>query len=140
MKKTFLILLTVTLFLSACGKVIPQTNEIKTDTVIPAEDAAVVAPESAPTEVSVPTETKTIENTTISKSYTASEVSKHSNASSCWLILDNKVYDVTVFIPKHPGGEAILKGCGKDATKMFARHPESAKAMKEQFYIGDLKA
>ncbi len=73
------------------------------------------------------------------KSYTAAEVAEHSNGQSCWLILDNKVYDVTTFIGKHPGGEAILKGCGKDATKMFAKHPESAKAMKEQFYIGDLK-
>jgi cytochrome b involved in lipid metabolism len=50
------------------------------------------------------------------------------------------VYDVTTFIGKHPGGEAILKGCGKDATQMFSRHPESAKALKEQFYIGDLKS
>jgi cytochrome b involved in lipid metabolism len=73
------------------------------------------------------------------KSYTTEEVAGHNTGASCWLILDKKVYDVTSFIPKHPGGEAILRGCGKDATQMFAGHSASAKAMKEQFYIGDLK-
>lgn len=80
-----------------------------------------------------------VEDTSMTKSYTAAEVATHKNGLSCWLILDNKVYDVTAFIAKHPGGDAILKGCGKDATQMFARHPESAKEMKENFYIGDLK-
>lgn len=92
----------------------------------------VTIPQAVPTDVAPTTTTPT------SKSYTADEVATHKNGLSCWLILDGKVYDVTTFISKHPGGEAILRGCGKDATQMFAKHPESAIAMKEQFYIGDL--
>lgn len=103
------------------------------DTTAP---ATVTAPDKAETTVTKPV-TKT--PTSTAKSFTAAEVAEHSNGTSCWLILSAKVYDVTSFIPKHPGGEAILRGCGKDATQMFSRHPESAKAMKEQFYIGDLK-
>ncbi len=72
------------------------------------------------------------------KTYTTEQVAQHSVKDDCWLILDNGVYDVTAFIPRHPGGDKILRGCGKDATQMFAKHPESAKAMKEQFKIGTL--
>jgi cytochrome b involved in lipid metabolism len=71
-------------------------------------------------------------------SYTAAEVSTHATKDDCWLILDNGVYDVTSFIPSHPGGDKILRGCGQDATAMFSQHPESAKALKEQFKIGEL--
>lgn len=74
----------------------------------------------------------------VTPSYTASEVSTHATKDDCWLILDNGVYDVTSFIPRHPGGEKILRGCGKDATEMFAQHPDSAKALKEEFKIGNL--
>ncbi|KAM0559983.1 hypothetical protein ACHAPJ_003937 [Fusarium lateritium] len=46
-----------------------------------------------------------------------SEVAKHNNAKSCWL---NKVYDLTEFLPDHPGGrKVILKNAGKDSTKDF---------------------
>lgn len=76
--------------------------------------------------------------TTPTTTYTIAEVSQHSTGSDCWLILDNSVYDVTSFIPRHPGGNAILSWCGKDATRMFAAHPASAKELKEQFKIGEL--
>jgi len=68
-------------------------------------------------------------------SYTLAQVAEHNTKDDCWMILDNGVYDVTSFIPDHPGGDKILRGCGKDATEMFTQHPESAKAMKEKFKI-----
>lgn len=101
------------------------------------------APEKVPeivTQQEVPKEAPKIVNTTEKKapSYTLAEVSTHATKDDCWLILDGGVYDVTSYIPRHPGGEKILRGCGKDATQMFAKHPESAKALKEQFKIGVL--
>jgi cytochrome b involved in lipid metabolism len=34
-----------------------------------------------------------------------------------YLTIDNKVYDITDFIPDHPGGEAVISThIGKDAT------------------------
>lgn len=136
MKQVFIPLLISTLLLSSCGKTLTPTTEASIES--PATQQATGTPAVTIPQV-VPTDVKTVENTNTTKSYTAAEVATHKNGLSCWLILDNKVYDVTAFISKHPS-DAILRGCGKDATQMFAKHPESAKEMKEDFYIGDLKS
>ena len=45
------------------------------------------------------------------------EVAKHNNKKSCWIVLESKVYDVTSFLSKHPGGAAIiLKQAGSVCT------------------------
>lgn len=41
------------------------------------------------------------------------ELEEHSLAESAWLSLGGIVYDVTVYLHYHPGGDIILKGCGK---------------------------
>lgn len=52
--------------------------------------------------------------------YTAADVATHTDASSCWTIIDGDVYDLTKAISKHPGGpQAILGLCGKDGTQAF---------------------
>ncbi|KAB5528791.1 L-lactate dehydrogenase [Coniochaeta sp. 2T2.1] len=49
------------------------------------------------------------------------EVANHNSQESCWLILFDKVYDVTEFVSQHPGGPAlILKYAGADATKEYS--------------------
>ena len=41
----------------------------------------------------------------------------------CWVILHDRVLNVTDFLSKHPGGElAILTFGGKDASSEFAGH------------------
>lgn len=48
------------------------------------------------------------------------EVAKHNNKDSCWVVIHGKAYDVTEFLPEHPGGtKIILKYAGKDATEEF---------------------
>lgn len=76
-----------------------------------------------------------------SKTYTMEDVAKHSTEADCWQIIDGVVYDVSAAVSKHPGGEAILKGCGKDATAMFQGKPHSPKAedMLKNFKLGELK-
>ena len=32
------------------------------------------------------------------------ELSKHRSASDCWISVNAKVYDVSSFLPEHPGG------------------------------------
>ncbi|KAL6302198.1 FMN-dependent dehydrogenase-domain-containing protein [Sparassis latifolia] len=56
------------------------------------------------------------------------EVAKHNARSSCWVIINNKVYDVTEFLPAHPGGsKIILKYAGRDATAAYEPiHPPDA--------------
>ncbi|KZV77493.1 hypothetical protein PENSPDRAFT_679048 [Peniophora sp. CONT] len=40
--------------------------------------------------------------------------------ASCWVIIKGKVYDVTEFLPEHPGGQkVVLQWAGKDATKVY---------------------
>ncbi|CAG8453848.1 12051_t:CDS:1 [Acaulospora morrowiae] len=55
----------------------------------------------------------------------AQEVSKHNKREDCWVIIHGKVYDLTKFLPEHPGGERIiLKQAGKDGTAAFDQiHP-----------------
>lgn len=72
-----------------------------------------------------------------------SDVIKHSNeANGYWVIVDNKVLDITNYIKKHPGGEASLKEfVGSDITKEFDRiHEDSlvAKKLVQKFTIGEL--
>ncbi|GAD92858.1 mitochondrial cytochrome b2, putative [Paecilomyces variotii No. 5] len=51
---------------------------------------------------------------------TGAEIAKHDNKDSCWVIVHGKAYDVTEFLPEHPGGQKIiLKYAGKDATEEF---------------------
>lgn len=48
------------------------------------------------------------------------EVVKHNSRDDCYVILYNKVYDMTEFIPYHPGGQqVIINYAGKDATAVF---------------------
>ncbi|CAG8982946.1 hypothetical protein HYALB_00003524 [Hymenoscyphus albidus] len=49
-----------------------------------------------------------------------SQVAEHNSKESCWVIIHGKAYDVTEFLPEHPGGpKIILKYAGKDATEEF---------------------
>jgi cytochrome b involved in lipid metabolism len=56
----------------------------------------------------------------------AAELAKHNNAQDCWLAIEGKVYNVTNFIPGHPGGDSIVRGCGQDATAMFNQRPDGS--------------
>ncbi|KAI0017263.1 FMN-dependent dehydrogenase-domain-containing protein [Xylariomycetidae sp. FL0641] len=48
------------------------------------------------------------------------EIAKHNSKQSCWVVIHGKAYDVTDFLPEHPGGMGIiLKYAGKDATEEF---------------------
>jgi len=54
------------------------------------------------------------------KTYTYDEVQQHRSPESCWVVLYNSVYDVTKFLPDHPGGsKIILQLAGTDATEEF---------------------
>ncbi|MCR4329708.1 MAG: cytochrome b5 domain-containing protein [Candidatus Roizmanbacteria bacterium] len=93
-------------------------------------------------------ESGTMMETNVKKTFTIAEVKKHSTTEDCYLAIEGKIYDVTKFIEsnKHPGGEAIVQGCGTDATKLFntrpmgsgTPHSDKARDFLPSFYIGDL--
>jgi flavocytochrome c len=56
-----------------------------------------------------------------------SEVAKHNKENDCWVVLYDKVYDLTSFLEEHPGGkDSVMLYAGKDATEAFDMiHEES---------------
>ncbi|GFG35192.1 hypothetical protein Cfor_11683 [Coptotermes formosanus] len=48
------------------------------------------------------------------------QVSWHDHRADCWVVIYDQVYDITEFLPEHPGGEEILlEYAGRDATLAF---------------------
>ncbi len=43
------------------------------------------------------------DTTSIFASYTFADVASNNTSRSCWSVINNKVYDLTSFIEKHPG-------------------------------------
>ena len=69
------------------------------------------------------------------------EVYQHKTKDDAWMILHNKVYNVTDIINIHPGGVACLFSCvGLDGTVNFddVGHSNDAWEMLRPYYIGDL--
>ncbi|OQV22111.1 putative Cytochrome b5 [Hypsibius exemplaris] len=67
------------------------------------------------------------------------EVKRHKTNESYWVIINGKVYDVTLFLEEHPGGEEILiENAGTDATVNFedVGHSTDAQEMMLTYLIG----
>jgi len=74
---------------------------------------------STPTANTTSTSSQTIQST--NSTYTKTEVSSHNKMTDCWLIVQNIVYDVTPYLPKHPAGSRIIEQrCGMEVTGIFA--------------------
>ncbi|KAI0482463.1 FMN-dependent dehydrogenase-domain-containing protein [Xylariaceae sp. FL0804] len=75
-------------------------------------------------------------------SLSGAEVAKHNSKESCWVVIHGKAYDVTDFLPEHPGGMGIiLKYAGKDATEEFEPiHPPDTldKYLDKSKHLGDV--
>ncbi|KAM9495397.1 fatty acid desaturase 2-like isoform 1-T1 [Clarias gariepinus] len=58
--------------------------------------------------------------------YTWEEVQKHNRTGDQWLVIERKVYNVSEWTKKHPGGHRLLEHyIGEDATDAFtAFHPD----------------
>ena len=58
------------------------------------------------------------------------------------LVMDGMVYDVTRWLPEHPGGNTIIpkQALNKDSTKFFELYHSSRKSFQylKEFYIGEL--
>ena len=109
----------------------------KTENTQPVQDQTTVVPNEELDEVS------------LAQVYTLEEIALHNKPEDCWLLVENKVYDVTNFIASgnHGGGDAILAGCGIDATQLFntrpmgsnTPHSDKARSFLPSFYIGEFQ-
>ncbi len=60
-------------------------------------------------------------------------MAEHNKDTDAWMVLKDKVYDVTHYINYHPGGKPkIMMAVGKDGTSLFCRN----KLKLETIYIG----
>lgn len=134
--------------LSACGK--EENNEAESSIIngqVSQEKMEAVANQQAtftPEELEI---LKAQEKQTEIETYnlkTEEEIAQHNTKADCWLVIYDKVYDVTNYINSHPGGPVIADSCGKDATELFDAkpntgqpHSDKAKEMLEKYYIAD---
>lgn len=74
------------------------------------------------------------------KTLTLQDVATHTSANDCYLAINKKVYDVSNYINKHPGGKRnITSRCGQEVTGIFASiHSNFAWNLLAQFYIADI--
>lgn len=77
--------------------------------------------------------------------YSLEEVAKHKVAKGSekdiWIVLHDKVYNITKFLDEHPGGEEILiENAGVNSTEAFedVGHSTDAREMLKDYFIGDL--
>ncbi len=67
--------------------------------------------------------------------------SQHTAESDAWLIIEEKVYNITNYLNEHPGGSEILMDyVGQDATDMFESigHSNDARKQLTKLLEGDL--
>nr|XP_020477542.1 cytochrome b5-like [Monopterus albus] len=73
--------------------------------------------------------------------YRLSEIEGQNTFKSTWIIIHNKIYDVTRFLEEHPGGEEVLKEQGGgNATESFEDigHSTDARELASSMVIGEL--
>lgn len=111
------------------------TTSTSTKPVTKPTPTPVVTPKPTPAPTPAPT-------TTTVKTYTLAEISLHKSQTDCWTAVNEKVYDITAYVPRHPGGiKQIMQVCGKDGTFLFEdqhsgdRKPNTILA---SYKIGDL--
>ncbi len=89
---------------------IPQSST--TTTAIATTTVSTPSPTPKPTPTPVPPPVKS--------GISSTEVANHNSRQSCWTTIDSGVYDLTSWIPQHPGGEqAILQLCGTNGSVKF---------------------
>lgn len=73
---------------------------------------------------------------------TAAQVALHASSVDCWVSINDRVYDLTRWIARHPGGSAAIVGlCGTDGTSAFQSAHEGQRAPARalaRFIVGPL--
>src|SRR5262245_25403033 len=71
------------------------------------------------------------------------KLARHSSQHDCWVVIHGRVYDLTQFLPEHPGGAGtILMYAGKDASEAFdsIHSPDVIdKALPPSAFLGEIE-
>jgi fatty acid desaturase/predicted heme/steroid binding protein len=86
----------------------------------------------------------TASDAVVRRQFTLKEVAEHKGIGDSWIVIHGKVYDISKWVFKHPGGKRLISSwAGEDATCSFmAFHPNRAFVEKYliPLYIGDVKS
>ncbi|XP_046843229.1 fatty acid 2-hydroxylase-like [Xenia sp. Carnegie-2017] len=78
-------------------------------------------------------------------SYNSDDVRQHKDESSAWITHKGRVFDITEFLSRHPGGkQVLLPKLGSDVTELMRdpqihKHTNLAYNMLSKYYIGKLR-
>lgn len=118
------------------GVVIVMNISLKKESIIPSNNTNNTS--------NVPSASVT-ENKIIAQTITMSDVAKHNTPENCWIVVEDKVYDLTSFIAQGQHPPVITDSCGKDGTITFntrggrnSPHPEQANQILSTLYKGQL--
>lgn len=78
--------------------------------------------------------------------YSLAELAEHDTLDDCWMLIEGAVYEVSDYLPKHPGGSAVVEPwCGREATVGMRTkggetdHSARTWRMLERYRIGQLE-
>ncbi|KDO34363.1 hypothetical protein SPRG_01499 [Saprolegnia parasitica CBS 223.65] len=74
------------------------------------------------------------------RKYTRAQVAMHNKEHDAWIIVKDKVFDITEYVEDHPGGLSILNDVGGDATVGFygPQHPPTVAEHILEYLIGEI--
>ncbi|KAE9051496.1 hypothetical protein PR001_g1399 [Phytophthora rubi] len=75
----------------------------------------------------------------VEREYSSCEMKRHQSQRSCWIRVDDSVYDVTDLLGVHPGGAQVLLEAaqhGGDCGPILKTHPPAAREMLTQYRLG----
>lgn len=140
-KKIIIFIILAVVLAGAAGGFVWYQNNAEAELEAYAENVQVKKPvvkSDGTLEVNLTQTETTSSASAVPQVFTMSEVSTHNTKTDCWMVIDGKVLDVTTFVSKHPGGDKILSGCGRDATADFNRISGHMKGV-AQILLGKLE-
>ena len=77
---------------------------------------------------------------------TREQLAQHCTPEDCWIAIKGLVYDLSAYLPTHPGGDLMLQAAGMDGTHIFiTTHPQAvmtslleSQSFSERFCVGKL--
>ncbi|CZR53891.1 related to cytochrome b5 [Phialocephala subalpina] len=79
----------------------------------------------------------------MAQTFTRKEIEAHKRDDDLWIVMHNKVYNLTSYLEEHPGGKELLQQLGGlDATEAFEEvgHSDEARETVEAFLVGEISA
>lgn len=126
-----------------------NTDEVKTASVVNGQQSAsffqlamtALRLTATTATTTIPSNDRNNNHLQLRKQITLDEVAYHDTMNDCWIVLYDRVYNITNFLKLHPGGhDILLEHAGRDATIAFVGtgHSQTAFASLKMYEIGEL--